>query len=168
MQYTFRLILDVEADVIRDISIDAKLSLLELHKTISSAYGFSTQEMAAFYRTNDDWEQGEEIPLIDMSDKETSNEMKDFILADIFPEANSRLLYIYDFLAMWTFFVELLKIDSKTTSKEPIISFSSGELPSEAPEKHFTTEKISNEIEDEFDSEFEDGYDFEDDINNLY
>lgn len=168
MQYTFRLILDTETDVIRDISIDAACNLFEFHNVICSAFGFGTQEMAAFYRTNDDWDQGEEIPLIDMSEKGTSNEMKDFKLDDIFSESESRILYIYDFLDMWTFFVELHTIDVKTTPKEPIISFRSGEIPKEAPEKHFTSEKISDDLEDEFGSEIQDDFDYEDDLNELF
>lgn len=172
MQYTFRCILDVEADVIRDIVINADSSLLDLHKAIVAAFGFTTREIAAFYRTNEEWDQGEEIPLIDMNNAKSGNEMKDYKIEAIFSEVNSRILYIYDFLAMWTFFIELHKIDEKATLSNPQLCFSSGDLPNKVPEKQFTSEKISTDldedIDDDFDSEFEDGIDMEDDLDNLY
>jgi len=172
MRYTFRCILDVEADVIRDIVIDSDNTLLNLHDAIVAAFGFSTQEIAAFYRTNEDWDQGEEIPLLNMNSSNSSNEMKDFKLVSIFSEVNSRILYIYDFLAMWTFFIELQKTDDEATQTHPKLSFSTGDLPNKVPDKQFTSEKITedldDDIENDFDSEFEDGLDIEDDLDNLY
>ena len=162
MQYSFRCILDVEADVIRDISINADATLQDFHKTIASSYGFLTQEMAAFYRTDDNWEQGEEIPLISMNVTGSTNEMKDFKISEVFSEQNNRLLYIYDFLAMWTFFVELRKIDDNLNPKEAILFYSSGVLPEKAPEKHFIAEDSINDLEEEFSDEF--GDEFEDDF----
>lgn len=171
MQYSFRCILDVETDVIRDILINANSNLLDLHQAIVAAFGFSTQEIAAFYRTNEDWEQGEEIPLIDMNNSESGNEMKDYKLTAIFSENNTHLLYIYDFLAMWTFFIELQKIDEDTNREKPKLSFSIGDLPSKVPDKKFTSEKVLEDFDDDdddFESEFEDGIDAEDDLDNLY
>lgn len=168
MQYTFRCILDVEDDVIRDIVINATNNLLELHEAIVQAFGLNLGEMAAFYRTNDDWDQGEEIPLFNMNDAGESNEMKDYILSAIFKSKNDKILYVYDFLNMWTFFVELNKIDETKTTETPMMVFSAGKLPEHAPEKQFVSEKIGDDLEDEFGSEFEDGYDTEDDFNDYY
>lgn len=166
MQYTFRCILDVEADVIRDIAINANSTLLDLHKAIVAAYGFSTKEMAAFYRTNEEWDQGEEIPLFGMDKASNGNEMKDFKLTSIFSEVDHRILYIFDFLAMWTFFIELRNVNESIVLDNPKLSFSSGDMPNKVPEKQFTSEKISTDIEDDFDddfdSEFEDGFDVDD------
>ncbi len=168
MQYSFRCILDVETDVIRDISINADATLEELHKSISNAYGFSTQEMAAFYRTDEEWEQGEEIPLINMNTTGHANEMKDYKLSEVFSEMNNRLLYIYDFLDMWTFFIELRKIDTNLNPKEPKLVYSLGELPIQAPEKNFISENISDDFNDEFGDELEDDFDGGEDGSNFY
>ena len=172
MQYTFRCILDVDADVIRDIVINANSSLLDFHNAIIAAFGFSTQEIAAFYRTNEDWDQGEEIPLIDMNDSSSGNEMKDYELTAVFSEENPHLLYVYDFLAMWTFFIELQKIDEKAKLEKPKLSLSVGDLPNKVPDKQFTSEKIIEDFDSEFNddanSEFEDDIDSEEDLDSLY
>ena len=167
MQYSFRCILDVDTDVIRDISIDANSSLQDFHKSVVDAFGFTTQEMAAFYRTDDEWDQGEEIPLISMSATDSKSEMKDYKLSEIFSDIHERLLYVYDFLSMWTFFIELHEIDINKTPQKPVIGYRSGDLPNEAPEKQFTSEKILDDFEKELGDEFGDEFDI-DDVDNEY
>jgi len=166
MQYTFRCILDVDDDVIRDIHINAKSSLLELHEAIAQAFGLTLGEMAAFYRTNTDWDQGEEIPLFDMSDAGTTNEMKDHTLSEIFKNIEDKILYVYDFLNMWTFFIELFKTDKEKSIETPQLLFSIGKLPEKAPDKQFVSENTDDDLEDEFGSEFEDEYDIDDEFSN--
>ncbi len=168
MQYTFRCILDVEDDVIRDIAINPTNNLLELHEAIVQAFGLSLGEMAAFYRTNDGWDQGEEIPLFNMNDASESNEMKDYILSEVFKSKNDKILYVYDFLNLWTFFVELNKIDETKEIETPMMVFSTGKLPEQAPEKQFISESTEDDLEDEFGSEFEEDHDADDDFNNYY
>ena len=164
MQYSFRCILDVETDVIRDISINANATLQDFHKAISNACEFSTQEMAAFYRTNKDREQGEEIPLINMSITSCTNEMKDYKLSKIFSKINDRLLYIYDFLVMWTFYIELREININLSPNESTLVYGLGLLPNKAPEKYFTSKKIA----DEFETEFDDDLDIEENDSDFY
>lgn len=168
MQYTFRCILDVHDDVIRDIAINASASLLDLHEAVVQNFGLSLGEIAAFYRTNEDWEQGEEIPIFDMSNLGASNEMKDYMLSDVFKNTGDKFLYVYDFLNMWTFFIELSQTDKKKDIDTPIQIFSIGNIPEQAPEKHFVSENISDDIDDELDCEFEDDYDTDEDLSNLY
>ncbi|MBT8177616.1 MAG: hypothetical protein HKP60_00635, partial [Eudoraea sp.] len=62
-------------------------------------------------------------------------------LQDILTENNPRLIYVYDFLSMWTFFVELADIVAKEDGRSyPNLLFSFGELPDSPPEKHFEAE----------------------------
>ena len=82
MIYKIRAILDVKKDVIRDILIDSSHTLEDLHTSISNAFGFNGQEMASFYRTDDEWNQGEEIPLFDMSDAGESISMQKCVLKE--------------------------------------------------------------------------------------
>ena len=53
--------------------------------------------MAAFYLTDEDWNQGEEIPLFDMTESESNISMAGFILRDILTDDKRKLLYVYDF-----------------------------------------------------------------------
>ena len=158
--YKVRIILDTKEDVIRTITVNNTINLEELHSTIAKSFGFNGQEMASFYRTNDEWNQGEEIPLFNMS--EFGNEtlsMSTCILNETLIELNDKLIYVYDFFSMWTFYVEVIDI-SEDEIDEPKIIMSVGEIPDEAPEKEFVAEKTEDEFsDDEFDS-FED-YDFE-------
>ncbi|VAW25535.1 FIG00651823: hypothetical protein, partial [hydrothermal vent metagenome] len=110
MAYKIRVILDVKNDVIRDIVVDKTINLEDLHLIIAKSFGFKGQEMASFYKTDNNWEQGEEIPLFDMSENGDSIAMNSFSVNDIFKNVGDKLIYVYDFMAMWTFFVELLGI----------------------------------------------------------
>ena len=66
--YKIRVILDTKEDVIRTILVDDSINLESLHYTIAKTFGFEVQEMASFYRTDDEWNQGEEIPLFNMAE----------------------------------------------------------------------------------------------------
>lgn len=149
MAYKFRVILDVENDVFRDVVVADNINLEELHFTIAKSFGFKGQEMASFYRTNNDWEQGEEIPLFDMSEDESEPSMNKFTASETFLKKGDKLIYVYDFMSMWTFFVEVSDLKDTTTENLPIIALSFGDVPDEAPEKEFTSE-ISLE-DDNFD-----------------
>ena len=65
MIYRFRIILDTKEDVFRDIEINESSSLEELHNSIIKSFGFLGNEMASFYKTDNDWKQGDELPLND-------------------------------------------------------------------------------------------------------
>jgi Plasmid pRiA4b ORF-3-like protein len=153
MIYRFRAILDTQEDVFRDIEIEASSTMEDFHNAITQAFGFAGQEMASFYVSNELWEQGEEIALFDMSEGgETVRTMSETILGDTVWEEQPRLLYVYDFLNMWTFMVELAEItEPEPGMPYPNLMYSHGEIPEQAPEKEFIAEKI--EGEDDFDDE---------------
>ena len=138
MAYKIRVILDVDEDVFRDIEVDETLNLEELHFTIAKSFGFKGQEMAAFYGTDDNWEQGEEIPLFDMSEDGSALSMQKISIKDILRVEGNKLIYVYDFFSMWTFFIELIEIgEIKKGTTYPNLINSVGEVPEEAPEKKF-------------------------------
>jgi len=68
MIYKFRIILDLEEDVFRDIEVEGNSTLEDFHNAVSQAFGFDGTEMASFYVSDEEWNQGEEIALFDMSD----------------------------------------------------------------------------------------------------
>ncbi|WP_299527843.1 hypothetical protein [uncultured Lutibacter sp.] len=152
MAYRIRIILDVKNDVIRDLIVDKTINLEELHFTIAKAFGFKGQEMASFYETDNNWEQGDEIPLIDMSEEDNLQEMNTLLVSDIFKKVGNKLIYVYDFMAMWTFFVELAEIINTPEEGLPKIALSFGNTPDEAPEKKFKAEKSMDDF-DAFDDE---------------
>ena len=161
MIYRMRAILDTETDVIRDFEIEATATLEELHDAVSQSFGFAGNEMASFYRSDENWAQGEELPLVDMGVGEKP--LNERPLDKILSENENRLIYVYDFLNLWTFFVELMEPAEKDHLKGyPSLIFSHGEVPEIPPAKNFIAKEGSdeNEIdknddleEDEFDSD---------------
>ncbi|QCW99342.1 plasmid pRiA4b ORF-3 family protein [Aggregatimonas sangjinii] len=164
MIYKIRIILDAEDDVFRDIEIAESSSLEELHNAITQAFGFLGNEMASFYTCDDDWNQDEEIALFDINDGDGSARlMNETFLEDIMSEQNPKLIYVYDFLIMWTFFVELADIVEKEDGRAyPNLLFSFGEIPESPPEKNFESEPTVD-----FDDTFEnyDDLDFDENWN---
>lgn len=159
MIYKFRAILDAEEDVFRDIAIQEEDTLEDLHNAIVNAFGFDGLEVASFYTCDDQWNQEEEIPMFDSGD--VPGEMKimsDYPLNQLLGEDQTKIIYVYDFINMWTFLVELAAVEEAETSViYPNLLFSHGVLPAIAPEKEFEAEG------EDFYSEFEDDLD-EDDL----
>jgi Plasmid pRiA4b ORF-3-like protein len=152
MIYRFRVILDndTEDDIFRDIEIRKTDTLEDLHNTITQSFGFDGTEMASFYVSDDQWNQGEEISLFDMSEGINSVRlMNETTLDDIVDDTRTKLIYVYDFLSMWTFLVELAEIVEETDSVDyPNLMFVHGQIPSDAPEKTFEADDSSNLDED--------------------
>jgi len=78
--------------------------------------------------------------------------MRNCLLKDVLKKEGDKLIYVYDFLSMWTFFVELSKIMDTKEKDLPKIMLSIGTKPDKAPEKEFTAEEEFDEL-DEFDDE---------------
>ena len=150
MIYRFRIILDSKEDILRDIELEADASLEDFHYAIAQAFGFGGSEMASFYTTNENWEQGDELPLLDMGEETTS--MATRPLESFFSADNHHLIYVYDFLALWTFYVELMEVGEKSSGTlYPNLIFAQGEVPEEAPEKHFSADTDDFDLEEEED-----------------
>lgn len=157
MVYKFRVILDAEEDVFRDIAIHETDTLEDLHNAIFNAFGFDGMEVASFYTCDDTWNQEDEIPMFDTGDIPGEQKiMSDYQLADILDNESTKIIYVYDFINMWTFLVELAAIEEQETGViYPNLLFSHGEMPAEALEKQFEADEDENynEFEDELDED---------------
>ena len=112
MVYKIRVILNSEDDAIRDIAIDAAANLEDLHNAITNAFGFGGDQMASFYRSDETWVQGEEHPLFDMSEGHSRKvQMSEIMLNQVLVKENDKMIYVYDFFNMWSFYVELISVD---------------------------------------------------------
>jgi hypothetical protein len=164
MIYKIRVIFDSTEDVFRDIAIEATATLEDLHNTITQSFGFEGNEMASFYLSDDDWEQGDEIPLFDMSEGLMSNpSMSSTTIETALPQKHTRMLYVYDFLSMWTFFVEVFEIEEPEVGVSyPAVAIVFGQLPDSAPDKEFIIEKEPGfeDGEDDLDNDAFDEYDY--------
>ena len=158
MVYKFRVILDAQEDIFRDISILDNDTLEDLHNAIVHAFRFDGLEVASFYTCDDTWNQEDEIPMFDAGDIPGENKiMSDYLLSDILNEDQTKIIYVYDFINMWTFLVELASIEDVVAGNVyPETIFSHGEMPAEAMEKHFEADMDDdpyNEFEDDLDED---------------
>jgi hypothetical protein len=156
MQFTFRCILDVEEDVIRDIAISGNASLEQFHDAIRDAFGMKKGEMSSFYRTDDDWEQGEEIPLFDMSEAGITSEMKDHKVSSMFTKKDDKIIFVYDFMALWMFFVYVHDIKEDEDSQVSKVILSIGKMPAKSKERKFKSDAPRKEEEQGYRSEWDD------------
>jgi len=160
MIYRFRIILDVKDDVLRDIEIEETATFEDLHHAITQAFGFLGNEMASFYRSDQEWTQGEEMPLEAMDPSQESCGVQ--ALNSVISTEQHHLIYVYDFLNIWTFFVELMEVgETITGTSYPNLIYAQGEVPEEAPEKLFESE-LSTENTEEADLDGENSDDYHD------
>ena len=72
-------------------------------------------------------------------------------LCSLINHNNTKLLYVYDFMKMWTFYVELVEEGELINNlKYPRIIFSSGITPNVAPKKIFDKKDFKSDYEDDF------------------
>ena len=153
MIYRLRVILDNDTneDILRDVEIDKNSNLTDLHELILLSFNFSADQMASFYTVDEEWNQINEISLMNFD--ESTDSMDSVLIANILNNQNTKLLYIYDFMNMWTFYVELIE-EAKEINNiiYPRIILSIGNVPEKAPEKKFTNEDDEDEDlgEDEY------------------
>ena len=115
--------------------------MVDFHKSIITSFCFSNNEIASFYLSDNQWNQGEEISLFSFEDQDNKL-MSDILINDVINNQNNKLIYVYDFLHMWTFLIELIEVAEGIKGIDyPNIIFSKGEIPEKAPEKKFESEK---------------------------
>ena len=71
----FRILLDSHKneEVFHDILVSEDENFESLFKSIIEAFEFRGDQMASFYVSNENWDKGEEISLIDLSEGEESS-----------------------------------------------------------------------------------------------
>jgi len=147
MIYRLRIILDndTKEDILRDVEIDKNSNLTDLHELILLSFNFSADQMASFYTVDEDWNQINEISLMNFD--ESTDSMDSVLIANILNNQNTKLLYIYDFMNMWTFYVELIE-EAKEINNiiYPRIILSVGDVPKKAPEKNLQVRMMRMKI----------------------
>ena len=150
-----RVTLESKENVIREILVNPENNLEYLHQSIIKNLKLNEFEMASFYITDSNLDLGEEIPLFDTSEKGGEViTMNNTLISSVLYSDDSNLIYIYDFMNMWRFFVEYLESSEETTEK---CTHKVGEMPEEAPDLKFEVEcqedieSYEDKVEDSFD-----------------
>lgn len=161
----FRVLLDTEnnTEIFRDILINDTDNFETLYKAIISSFRFQGDQMASFYVSNDSWDKGHEISLMDMTYDDDSVDspaavMKDATIKDFLEEPDQKFILVYDFMRMWIFLIELIGYE-KDGPAAPQVAFSVGMAP---PEDSRSATGNENMFMGEFDEEEEDEFGFND------
>ena len=134
-----RVTLESKEDVIREILVNPENNLEYLHQSIIKNLKLDKFEIASFYITDSNLNLGKEIPLFDTSEKGGEIiTMNNMLISSVLYSEDSNLIYIYDFMNMWRFFVEYLEISEETTEQ---CTHEVGEMPEEVPDLKFELEK---------------------------
>jgi hypothetical protein len=96
-----------------------------------------------------------------MSDAGESPSMQTSILGKTLEKKGEKLIYVYDFMSMWTFFIEVSETIKETEKTLPAISFAFGDVPETAPEKEFTVESSMDDFNSDNEDAFNDSSNFD-------
>lgn len=167
--YKFRILLDNpnNEEIFRDILISEESTFLEFYDTIISSFYFNGDQIASFYVSNNTWDRGKEVSLMDMGDSSPDSPltMDTTKLKDLVVSEDQKFILVYDFLKMWCFLIELVGFQKETTS-EPTIVLSIGIAPKEESREVELDDSLSEpslDLGSDFDdifSEFGDEDDF--------
>lgn len=149
--YKFKLIFEDYEDTYRVIEIKSNQTFLDFHKIILTSIGFDEKQLASFYMSNDSWRKEREITLEDMTDDAENPiiEMKTAKLSQFVNDPHQKIIYIYDFMAMWTMRLELFGIDVK---ENPNFTYPRiGKTVGLAPKQYDKVQKLGLVSDNEFD-----------------
>ena len=151
----FRVYLEEDDSIYRDVAVRHTQSFLQLHQVILKAYEFDSKHQATFYRSNDHWQRGREISL-ERYDKNYPNKepllMESTTIGSEIRDPNQKFIYVYDFVKNWSFLVELINVSKEEASKQdyPAVVKAEGIAPSQYGTKGLVGDKLT-EIEEKYD-----------------
>ena len=166
MLYKIRVFLEADKeDVYRDIEIQEDASLEDLHNVIVQSFDFDGMEMASFYLTDEELNQGYEIPLFSMDENQRANDtMSNTLIKDVLSEKSPNLLYVYDYLSMWRFLIGLMDTAEEAPGIEyPQVVMAQGIRPESPPEIDFNQTNDDEPDIFEGDNPFGEFYGYDDD-----
>jgi hypothetical protein len=158
----FRIYLEEDDAVYRDIIIRHTQNFQELHYAILKSYEFDSKHKATFFRSNDNWQRGREISF-ERYDKPYVVEpliMQDITIGSEIRDTNQKFVFEYDFEKHWIFLVELINVSKEESSKAvyPSVSRTEGIGPQQYGTKSLLGEKFAD-IEEKYDlSEAAEGF----------
>ena len=171
----FRILLDTKKneEIFHDILIADGEDFETFFQTIIKSFEFKGDQMASFYVSNETWDKGKEISLLDLSEGEESQVqiMKDSKVKDHLLDRDQKFILVYDFLKMWIFLIELIGVQEETPDA-PQLVLSVGTNPKEDSKElsddfQMISESMDDMEEDDFGfNDFEDGFS-DDDLNSL-
>ncbi len=152
MIYQFKIWFEDKEEVSRNLEVKANASFEDLHLAILNAIDFDSKHMASFYMCNENWVKGMEVTQFDMTDHSAMEEedveftldnlkpiMAESRVADFIKEPLQKMIYVYDFLEMWTLKIQLLGVEEEVKG---ILYPRVFEIQGEAPKQYKGSERF--------------------------
>src|SRR3954468_7224861 len=150
----FRVYLEEDDSVYRDVAIRHKQNFFELHEVILKSFEFDSKHQATFYRSNDNWQRGREISLekYDKAYKAEPLLMKETTIGSEIKDPDQKFIYVYDFAKNWSFLVELINVSKEENPKitYPAMVRKEGIAPSQYGTKSLLGERFAD-VEEKYD-----------------
>lgn len=161
----FRVYLEEDDQIYRDIELRTGQTFMEFHKAIMHAYEFDGKHAASFFESNDRWLiAGREISsevLVNKKDAPALSMMRTPVSA-LVSTPEQKFLYHYDPQKKWSFLVELIGVAKEEDAKRsyPFVLRKEGVAPAQYGIKGISRDKLM-EIEEKYDlgsEEMAEGY----------
>ena len=167
----FRVLLDTKQkeEVFCDVLLSIDDNFESFFNAIIRAYDFQGDQMASFYISNENWDKGEEISLMDVNfgDENQQKIMKTTSIREMTEAPDQKFILVYDFMKMWIFLIECIGVQEETPDGAQVI-LSFGNKPKEDSkildeELQMPADESDSDEDDEFGfNDFEDGFSEED------
>lgn len=155
--YRFKVCLEDNEDIFRDIDIKAAHSFEDLHTIIQQAFKFDAKHAASFFVSDDYWRKGQEITLrkedlpLDEEEIRKKVEPKKLMsgtkVAKHVEQPHQRFVYVFDPEVQWTFLIEMIKIvEENPKAAYPSIVRSNGNAPKQYKQTNMAREELSPDL----------------------
>lgn len=170
MVYKFVILSDEVDDYRREIEIDGEATFMELNNLLINTNAWKNDQMNSFFLSNEDWEKGQEITMVDMSDDPTQDSapiMDRTHLDDLINEEGANLLFEFDQMCDRYLYMHLKSIEQKAHLLEPKVTLTKGMAPQQTKDIDAFIRSLEQESrnmygDDEFDPDELDAEGFQD------
>lgn len=134
MIFNFRIVSDEVDNFKREIQIDAEATFLDLKNAICESVDYDKNQMSSFFICDDRWEKEREITLEDMGSDSSEDVylMEDSVLSDFIEDEGQRLMFTFDYLTDRSFYIEMKRMITGRTLKDPVCTLAVGKAPAES------------------------------------
>jgi hypothetical protein len=155
--YRFRVSLEDNEDIFRDIDIKAAQNFEDFHKCIQEAFKFDLKHAASFFVSDDYWRKNQEITLrkedLPLEEDEIRKNvdpkklMKEVRIAKYIEQPHQRFVYVFDPVAQWTFLIEMIKIAEENPKLDyPVVVKTAGVAPKQYKQAAVVKEELGPDM----------------------
>jgi hypothetical protein len=155
--YRFKVCLEDNEDIFRDIDIKAAQTFDLFHTIIQEAFKFDAKHAASFFVSDDYWRKGQEITLrkedLPLEEEEIRKKvdpkklMSEVKIAKYIEQPHQRFVYVFDPVVQWSFLIEMIKIAEESPKLAyPAIIKSYGTAPKQYKQVNMAKEELSPDL----------------------